>query len=90
MHLREHKTAEHLDLMLVKAISILRRELYETFRLMKNEKIILLSFLTGIKCKALITCRLINRTIDFQGRKRSIPHHMVKFILPLDGEENVS
>lgn len=57
---------------------------------MKDEKNHLVEFLTGIKCKALITCRLINRIVDFQGRKRSIPHHMVKFILPLDGEENVS
>ena len=76
--------------MMIKRISTLRRELYETFRLMKDEKIILSSFLTGIKCKAFITCRLINRTIDFQGRKRSIPHHVFKFILPLDAEENGS
>lgn len=52
MHLREHKTAEHLDLMLVKAISILRRELYKIFRLMKGEENHLVEFFNRNKMQS--------------------------------------
>ena len=90
MHLGKHQTAEHLDLMMIKSNFYIEKRTIWDFSLNERRKKSCCRVFNRNKMQAFITCRLINRTIDFQGRKRSIPHHVFKFILPLDAEENGS